>query len=163
MILNDVDAPLQSESTRSSGLPSLSQRRVGRRTTHTLSSRTSVRRALSSDGSLMNIETYPSFHREGLAVPLWSVYNGTGWRWNSLLPRFGSNAPLTLSVSHIPGEDEIIPDRIHEREQDAIYYLEGWTWHFTHLDHTRPPNNSSHSIGDTTWDTWDVGIGSQFS
>ena len=111
----------------------------------------------------MNMETYPSFPYEGPAVPLWSVYNGAGWRWDSLLPRFGSNAPLALSVSHIPGEDEIIPHRIHEREQDAICYLEGWTWYFIHLDHTQLPDNSSHSIGNMAWDTWGVGIGSQFN
>jgi len=107
----------------------------------------------------MNMETYPNFPHEGPAVPLWSVYNEAGWRWDSLLTRFGSNAPLALSVSHIPGEDEIIPDRI----QDTICYLEGWTWYFIHLDHTQLPDNSSHPIGNLTWDTWGVGIGSQFS
>jgi hypothetical protein len=163
MVLDNVDAPLPSESTRPSGLPSPSQRRVGRRTTHTLSSQISVRRALSSDGSHMNMETYPGFPHEDPALPLWSVYNGAGWRWDSVLSRFGSNAPLALSVSHIPGKDEIIPDPIHEREQDAICYLEGWTWHFIHLDHTQLPSNSSHSISNMTWDTWGVGIGSQFS
>jgi hypothetical protein len=158
IVLENVDATLQSESLGSSSLPSLSQRRVGWRTTHTSSSQTSVRRALSSDGSHMNMETYPSFPDEGPAIPLWCVYNGAGWRWDPLSPRFGSNMPLALSV--IPGEDEIIPDRIHEREQDAMAFLEGWTWNFIQLGHTQLPNSASQSI---SWDTWSAGIGSQFT
>ena len=158
MALENADATLQSESPGSSSLPSLSQRRVGWRTTPTSSSQAPVRQALSSDGSHMSMNTYPSLPDGGPVVPLWSVYNGAGWQWEPLLPRFGSNVPLCLSV--IPGSDGIIPDRIHEREQDAMAFLEGWTWNFIQLGHTQLPNSASQSIG---WDTWSAGIGSQFT
>lgn len=106
----------------------------------------------------MSMDTYPGLPDGGPGVPLWSVYNGAGWQWDPLLSRFGSNVPLCLSV--IPGSDGIIPDRIHEREQDAMAFLEGWTWNFIQLDHTQLPNSASQSIGR---DTWSAGIGAQFT
>jgi hypothetical protein len=157
IVINAVDAPGQSKSTRSSSLSSLSQRRVGRRTTHASSSRRSSHSALSS--SHMDMGTYPTdsaFPDEGPAVPLWSVYNGVGWGWDSPL-RFGSNEPLALFAPYIPGGDQI-----HERQRDAIHYLEGWTWNFIQLGRTQLSNSASQSLQNLTLDTWRVGIGSQF-